>query len=242
MSAASPLLLMCGTPIDRATGAGPAFAAQTLGPADDSTGAEEASMRFGLVPMLAVALSVTVAGCAGLTSAAAPNQAVASPAASTTPSPQEIDRTFISGMVLHHEAAIEMAQVEVQRGQRPVVKQLAQQIITAQEGEIKELQQIAQQDFNFTPSTTLPASTQQGILMGQPILMNFQQDINDRKSAPDPDMMFLQLMIPHHAMAIVQADTQMMYGNNQRLKTISQNIVSSQSHEIGEMEGMLQHH
>jgi uncharacterized protein (DUF305 family) len=162
--------------------------------------------------------------------------------ASSTPSPQEIDRTFISGMVLHHEAAIEMAQVEVQRGQRAEVKHLAQQIISAQESEVKELQQIAQQDFNFTPSTTLPVTTQQGVLMGQPILMNFQQDINDLKTASDPDTMFLQMMIPHHAMAIVQADTQMMYGSNPHLKAMSRNIISAQSHEIGEMEDMLQHH
>jgi uncharacterized protein (DUF305 family) len=145
-------------------------------------------------------------------------------------------------MVLHHQAAIEMAQVEVQRGQRAEVKQLAQQIISAQQAQIKDLQQIAQQDFNFTPSTTLPATTQQGDLMGQPILMNFQQNINDLKSASDPDTLFIQMMIPHHAMAIVQADTQTMSGSNQRLKAISQDIISSQSREIGEMEDMLQHH
>jgi uncharacterized protein (DUF305 family) len=164
------------------------------------------------------------------------------PAPSATPSAQEIDRAFISAMVLHHTAAVEMAQVEVQRGQRADVKQLAQQIVTAQESQITELQQIAQQDFNFSPTTTLPADTQQGVLMGQPILMDFQGDVNQLKSAADPDTMFLQMMIPHHAMAIVQADTQMMYGSNQRLQAISQDIISSQSREIGEMEGMLQHH
>jgi uncharacterized protein (DUF305 family) len=199
-------------------------------------------MRVALFSLLAVALNLMIAGCAGLTSAAAPNQAATTPAASQTPSPKEIDRAFISAMVLHHEAAIEMAQVEVQRGQRAEVKQLAQQIISAQESEIKELQQIAQQDFNFTPSTTLPVTTQQGVLMGQPILMDFHQDINDLKSASDPDTMFVQMMIPHHAMAIVQADTQLMYGSNRRLKTISQSIISAQSYEIGEMEAMLQHH
>jgi uncharacterized protein (DUF305 family) len=199
-------------------------------------------MRLPLISLLSVVLSLTVVGCAGLTSAAPPDQAAATPAASPTPSPPEIDRTFISAMVLHHQAAIDMAQVEVQRGQRTEVKQLALQIISAQQGQIKDLQQIAQHDFNFTPSTTLPATTQQGVLMGQPILMNFQQNITDLQSASDPDTMFLQMMIPHHAMAIVQADTQMMDGSNQRLKAISQDIVSAQSREIGEMEGMLQQH
>ena len=199
-------------------------------------------MRWTLIPMLAVALSLAVAGCAGLTAAAAARQDPATPAASATPSSQKIDRAFISAMVLHHTAAVEMAQVEVQRGQRAEVKQLAQQIISAQEGQIKQLQQIAQQDFNFTPSTTLPATTQQGVLMGEPILMNFQQGVSDLKSASDPDTMFLQMMLPHHAMAVVQADTQMMYGSNQRLKAISQDIISSQAREIGQMEGLLQHH
>jgi uncharacterized protein (DUF305 family) len=199
-------------------------------------------MRGILILVLFAALGTAVAGCTGLTRAAVPGQGATPSASSATPTAQEIDRAFISAMVVHHTAAIEMAQVEVQRGQRVEVKQLALQIIGAQEGEIKQLQQIAQQDFHFTPSTTLPATPQQGVLMGEPILMDFPRQIDDLKSTPDPDTMFLHMMIPHHAMAIVQADTQMTYGSNPRLKAISQNIVRSQSRQIGAMEDLLQHH
>ena len=199
-------------------------------------------MRGTLILVLALALGTAVAGCTGLTTAAVPGQSTTPTAASATPTAQEIDRTFISAMVVHHAAAVEMAQVEVQRGQRAEVKQLALQIISAQEGEIRQLQQIAQHDFNFTPSTTLPTTPQQGVLMGEPILMDFPRQISDLKSTSDPDTMFLQMMIPHHAMAIVQADTQMTYGSDPRLKAISQNIISSQSRQIGEMEDLLQHH
>jgi uncharacterized protein (DUF305 family) len=233
---------LSGTPIDCTAIAGPSFAAQVLGSDGAADGPGEASTRFALISLFAVALGFPVVSCVGLTSAASPAQANPTPTTSGLPSAQEIDRTFISGMVLHHEAAIEMAQVEVERGQRAEVKHLAQQIISTQQSEIKELQQIAQQEFSFTPSTTLPATTEQGVLKGQPILMNFQQDINDLKTSSDPDTMFLQMMIPHHAMAIVQADTQMMQGSNPHLKAMSQKIISTQSHEIGEMEGMLQHH
>ncbi|SRR5258708_3919758 len=199
-------------------------------------------MRQSVIRGFIVALGTAVVGCAGLTSAAPSNPTATAPLPSTTPLAQEIDRAFVSAMPLHHTAAVDMAQVEVQRGQRADVRQLAQQIVSAQESQIKELQQIAQQDFNVTPSITLPASAQQGMLMGEPILMNFQQDIDELKSAPDPDTMFLQMMIPHHAMAIVQADSQLMNGSNQQLKAISQDIISSQSREIGEMEGLLQRH
>ena len=198
-------------------------------------------MRWTLILVLIAALGTALAGCTSTTSAA-PSRQTTTPTPGAPPSAQEIDRAFISAMVLHHTAAVEMAQVEVQRGQRRDVKQLAQQIIIAQESEIKQLQQIAQQDYNFTPSTTLPATTQQGVLMGEPILMNFQQEINELKSTSNPDTMFLQMMIPHHAMAIVQANTQMMYGSNPRLKVISQNIISSQSRQIGEMDDLLPRH
>jgi uncharacterized protein (DUF305 family) len=202
---------------------------------------KEASMRYAFIPLLAVALGVAVAGCVRSTLAATQNQPIAAPTGGPTPSPREVDRSFVTAMVIHHAAAVQMAQVEVQRGQRADVKHLAQDIINTQEYEIAQLQQVAQQDFGFTPSTTLPTASQQGVLMGQPILMNFPQQIDALKTATDPDMMFLQMMIPHHAMAIVQADTQMMYGDNHRLKAISQNIVSSQSQQIGVMEHTLQH-
>jgi uncharacterized protein (DUF305 family) len=199
-------------------------------------------MRLTVILALVVGLSTAVMGCASLTSAAVSRQSTTPPAPSATPSAQEIDRSCISAMVLHHTAAVEMAQVEVQRGQRSDVKQLAQPIVGAQESQINELEQITQQDFNFTPLTTLPGGTQQGVLMGEPLLMDFSGDVNHLKSAADPDIMFLQMMIPHHAIAIVQADSQMMYGSNRRLQASSQNIISSQSREIGEMEDLLQHH
>jgi uncharacterized protein (DUF305 family) len=199
-------------------------------------------MRPSVFLVFIAILSTLLVGCAGLTSAASSQQSATATVPTATPLAEGIDRSFISAMVLHHTAAVAMAQFEVQRGKRADVTHLAQQIINEQDGQITQLQQIAQQDFNFTPSTTMPATTQQGVLMGEPILMNFQQEVNDLKSASDPDTMFLQMMIPHHAMAIVQADTQSMHGSNPRLKAISQNIISSQSREIGLMEGMLQQH
>lgn len=195
-------------------------------------------MRSTVILVLILLLGAALASCAG--TMAAPSAPRATPGPDTTPSPTEIDRAFIQAMVVHHAAAIAMAKVEVQRGQQAEVKQLAQQIIGEQEGEITRLQQIAQQDFRFRPSTTLPATTQQGVLMGEPILMNFPEEIRELNSASDPDVRFLQMMIPHHAMAIVQADTETSYGSNPRLKAISQNIIRSQSREIGTMEDLLQ--
>jgi len=49
------------------------------------------------------------------------------------------DREFIDMMILHHQGAIRMARVELEKGESPEVKQLAQSIIDAQTKEIDEM-------------------------------------------------------------------------------------------------------
>ncbi len=49
------------------------------------------------------------------------------------------DEAFIKMMVPHHKGAIEMAKVELAKGSDPELKTLAQQIIDAQQREIKEM-------------------------------------------------------------------------------------------------------
>jgi uncharacterized protein (DUF305 family) len=52
---------------------------------------------------------------------------------------KDIDVAFICGMLPHHQGAIEMAKTELQYGDDPWAKQLAQAIIEAQTKEIAEM-------------------------------------------------------------------------------------------------------
>ncbi|MND06342.1 hypothetical protein D3C83_276540 [compost metagenome] len=48
----------------------------------------------------------------------------------------DIDVAFVCGMIPHHQGAIDMAKAVIQYGDDAWTKELAQQIITAQEAEI----------------------------------------------------------------------------------------------------------
>jgi uncharacterized protein (DUF305 family) len=51
------------------------------------------------------------------------------------------DEAFISGMIMHHEAAVDMAKLSESRAQHPEIKELSKNIIQAQEQEINDMKQ-----------------------------------------------------------------------------------------------------
>jgi len=54
---------------------------------------------------------------------------------------EDFDFAFLDMMTAHHQGAIEMATTELRDGSLPEVKQLAQQIIDAQQAEIDQFTQ-----------------------------------------------------------------------------------------------------
>lgn len=49
---------------------------------------------------------------------------------------EDLDLAFLEGMIVHHEGAIEMAKIVVEKTKRPEIKKMAEDIISAQSDEI----------------------------------------------------------------------------------------------------------
>jgi uncharacterized protein (DUF305 family) len=58
---------------------------------------------------------------------------------------EPFDRAFIDAMIPHHQSAIEMAQVAYEESKNPQVKELAENIVNAQQREIEQMKRWRQQ-------------------------------------------------------------------------------------------------
>ena len=135
------------------------------------------------------------------------------------------EQAFLEQMVPHHEAAIAMAQLALHRAQHPQVRALARDIATSQEDEIARMRTWHRQWYgsSLRPDTT-------ALIMGT--------DMSALETAPadDFDRVFLAMMIPHHASAVLMADGVRAGGPRSQVARLADEIISAQAKEIGLMQ------
>lgn len=142
----------------------------------------------------------------------------------------EID--FAKMMVMHHQGAINMANVELQDGKNDSLKRTAQKIINEQQAEIQEFNTIL---ATLTVDNSDPAFTMEQ--MDNMMKMGKTADV--QLITGDIDNDFATLMIIHHQSAIDNASAYLHHGNNTQLKAMANNIVSTQNMEIEELSSWL---
>ncbi len=140
------------------------------------------------------------------------------------------DQHFIAQMIPHHQGAIDMASVALERSKRPEVLKLANDIIAAQTKEIDDMTTWYESWYGAKPP-------QGGMGMHMSGMTGDLASLT-AKSGDDFDREFLTQMIPHHEMAIMMA--QMIKGSERaEMRQLAENIVTSQAAEIQMMRGWL---
>ena len=150
----------------------------------------------------------------------------------------DVDRHFIEAMIPHHQAAVDMANLALQKAQHPEVQTLAAAIKQAQTTEITQMRTWYQQWYG----TDVPARSNSGMgsMMGGGMMSGcagMSGDLTDLSHAADFDKAFLEQMIPHHQMALMMSNMVLAQGNQLELQALARSIISSQTAEITLMQG-----
>ena len=148
-----------------------------------------------------------------------------------------IDEHFIEQMVPHHDGAIAMANMALQKATHPEVKTLAKVIIEAQSKEIKDMQDWYKSWFGGDVKVGNTYSMMSGMMSQGGMHMGGQQDLTTLENAADFDKAFIEEMIPHHQLAIMMAQMLQAGTNRPEMLQLAKNIITSQSEEITKMQG-----
>ncbi len=124
---------------------------------------------------------------------------------------------FVIGMIPHHQEAVDVARVVLERGERAEVRALAAEIVATQADEIAHLEAWR---AAWYPTATAPAY----VPMMQS-LDGLEPDMVDRTFASD--------MIHHHAMAIGMAEAVLaLDGVRPEVRALAEDVITVQTQEI----------
>ncbi len=136
------------------------------------------------------------------------------------------ERDFVSGMIPHHQEAVDTAtEVLARGGSTAEVIALAENIVIAQEREIAMLKQWHEDWYG---EAYVEDSSYQSMM----------RDLSQLSGA-DLDTRFLEDMIPHHVGAIMMAQSVRPYIEHQEITDMADAIIQTQAAEIELMNELL---
>lgn len=148
----------------------------------------------------------------------------------------QIDAHFIEQMIPHHEDAIFMADLALEKAKHQEIRQLAQDIKRTQSEEIDQMRAWYKSWFGDDVSDVFSVT---GHGMGSSIMhmgmMGDATDIARLSNSSDFDKAFIEEMIPHHQMAVMMATMLQTTTSRPEMKQLAKNIIDAQSREINSM-------
>lgn len=141
----------------------------------------------------------------------------------------ETDSTFAAQMVPHHEHAVEMANLAVEKSTSPEVQALAQGIIDTQEQELTQLNGFLE---------TFDAAAEEPPVEVMELNEGTIADL-EAASGAEFDQVFLEAMSAHHSSALDMAGIEIAGGSYDETVALAEAIKETQLAEIGEMNRLM---
>ncbi len=158
------------------------------------------------------------------------------------PGEDSAEAGFARDMMVHHAQAVQLAEIVRNRTESEEIRTLAADIALTQQAQIGQMQGWLQV-WGLPPTGTEPAMTWMGHpTEGRMPGMASPKEIDDlQKASPEEvDVLFLQLMIPHHEAALPMAEAVLERTDRPEVERLAGAIAASQQAEIELMKGLLQ--
>jgi len=146
-----------------------------------------------------------------------------------------IDSHFIEQMIIHHEDAIIMAELALEKAEHQEIKQLAQDIKRTQSEEIGKMRRWYGDWYGKDVPDAFSGITMMGSPMMNMGMMGDKTDIEHLKTTPTFDKDFIEEMIVHHQMAVMMAQMLERTTKRSQMQQLAKDIIEGQTKEINSM-------
>lgn len=149
----------------------------------------------------------------------------------------DADVMFAQMMIPHHEQAIEMSDIALDPtvGASDEIRALAEDIKAAQDPEIAQMTAFLE---SWGQPVAMDSSMDHSSMMSGMLTVEEIETLGSLRGA-EFDMAWLEAMIKHHEGAIQMVDDVLSSGVNADVKTLAEEIISTQQSEIDAMRTML---
>ena len=184
------------------------------------------------IRLLAVLAALAAAGCGGGEEESRPSQ----PTQDTA-----VEDAFLESMVPHHQSAIEMAKLGLERAETKEIRALADDILEAQQTEIAQMGDLHERLIGKPIDPDESAHAVLG-LSAKEAGMDHGDAAATLKRADPFDRAFIDHMIPHHEGAIRMARVVLPETDDAELRELAENIITAQKREIEDMRAVREKH
>lgn len=150
------------------------------------------------------------------------------PTTQSAPATAPYDLQFIDTMSKHHQMAVDMTEMGQQKFQHQELKNVGKKIIDDQTKEIAQLRQWRDQWYPGAPAAEnmeMPGMS-----------MNMDMSHMQSMSGAALDLMFIDMMIPHHQGALDMGRDALAKAEHPELKAFAQKVIDAQTMEIDQMQ------
>ncbi len=154
---------------------------------------------------------------------------------------EPFDLQFIDQMIMHHSGAIMSSEMMISDSERPELRELAANIEESQSEQIETMKAMRERWYPDAERTFgMMDPTRMDSMMGDGMMESMMGgSMREMMGADATDEMFLEMMIPHHRMAVEMSERVLEDSDRPELKELARTIKEEQSAEIELMRGYL---
>lgn len=172
---------------------------------------------------------------------------MATPAVVPYESDIPFDLAYIDSMIPHHASVVALAETALDSLEDERLQSLAQAVLDTQPGEIEQLQQFRSDWYPDEPEDDSQEHMMELMMVTMAMdpacshdeshmnLMDSEWLVGEYEKAEDKDLAFIDLVIPHHEMAVRQSEVGLELAEHQELVDLCNEVIEAQATEITEL-------